>query len=706
MPPLTPELVLTSIFGVVALLLLLASAIQRAHRVLLGIAALLAAGAAGAAWVASFWPMVALSLLSISLWFATVEVMDLSWRLRAALNLGVITLAFLALWPTFHGMSGGKFPCPEYVREHVSKKLVAGLDLRGGLRLVYTVDVEEAIRDKRNNYYEDMRLELTRIYGLLKEDERATEETYKKLREKIELEAPRNAADTITLKLKPGVDPTKIDDRFLERFRSEVSYKRSPDGRSYDFRIRTSVETSIRERAVGQAREIIGRRVDELGLREAAVSTRDEDIIIEVPGEDEASFAHIRDIISQTARLEFKLLDDESDFFKGVQAKAAPESLPAGLEFHQENAPIGKDKDGDVRYRTAYLARLKKQPNETMPQTLQRFKEWVATLDVPPDREVGYEIDYRTVDEVTGKQEEIGYRTFLLKSKAEITGDLVRDAGAARDQSSGSLGNWHVQLTFTDQGGKIFERITGDNVKRRFAIILDGKVESAPVIQNRIPGGHAVITLGSSDPEAQLRDARKLELVLRSGALPAPISPSNEQRIGPSLGRDSIDLAVQGALGGSVLVLVFMIIYYSRAGLIADIAVIMNLFLQLAILASLGASMTLPGIAGLALTIGMSVDANVLINERIREELDLGKSPRAAVEIGYKRAFSAIFDGHITSIISGIVLMQFGTGPIKGFAATLLVGVVCSLFTGVAMTRVMFDLWVKRLGRQGRLALG
>jgi preprotein translocase subunit SecD len=149
-----------------------------------------------------------------------------------------------------------------------------------------------------------------------------------------------------------------------------------------------------------------------------------------------------------------------------------------------------------------------------------------------------------------------------------------------------------------------------------------------------------------------------------------------------------------------------MLFYYNRAGLIADIAVVMNLFLQLAVLASFGASMTLPGIAGLALTIGMSVDANVLINERIREEIDLGKSPRAAVEIGYKRAFSAIFDGHITSIIAGVVLAQYGTGPIKGFAATLLVGMACSLFTGVAMTRVMFDLWVRTLGRQGRLALG
>jgi preprotein translocase subunit SecD len=706
MPPLTPELVLTSVFGVLALALLLASTLTRAHRIVLGVAALLAAGAAGAAWVTSFWPMVALAILSLSLWFSTVDVMDLSWRLRAALNLAVVTVAFLAFWPTLHSMSGGKFPCPEYVRNQVERKLVSGLDLRGGLRLVYTVDVEEAIKDKRNNYYEDMRLELTRVYGFLKDEERPTEETYKKLRDKVDLEAPRHAADTILLKVKPGADPSKVDDRFLERFRSELSYKRSQDGRSYDFRIRTSVETSIRERAVGQAREIIGRRVDELGLREAAVSTRDEDIIIEVPGEDEKSFANIRDIISQTARLEFKLLDDESDFFKDVEKNAKPDALPEGLEFMTEPASVGLDADGDVRQRQVYLAKLAKQPNETMQQTLTRFKEWVATLDVPPDREVGYEIDYRLVDELTGKQEEVGYRTYLLKSKAEITGDLVRDAGAEPIQGQGTLGGWHVALTFTEQGGKIFERITGDNVKRRFAIILDGRVESAPVIQSRIAGGHAVITLGSPDPEAQLRDAKKLELVLRSGALPAPISPSNEQRIGPSLGRDSIDLAVQGALGGSVLVLIFMIIYYSRAGIIADIAVLMNLFLQLAILASLNASMTLPGIAGLALTIGMSVDANVLINERIREELDLGKSPRAAVEIGYKRAFSAIFDGHITSIIAGVVLMQYGTGPIKGFAATLLVGVVCSLFTGVAMTRVMFDLWVKRLGRQGRLALG
>jgi preprotein translocase subunit SecD len=212
--------------------------------------------------------------------------------------------------------------------------------------------------------------------------------------------------------------------------------------------------------------------------------------------------------------------------------------------------------------------------------------------------------------------------------------------------------------------------------------------------------------MGSQDPEVQLRDSRKLELVLRSGALPAPISPTNEQRIGPSLGRDSIALGIQGAVGGGALVLVFMFMYYGGAGLIANIAVLLNLFLQLAVLATFGASMTLPGIAGLALTLGMSVDANVLINERMREEVRDGKSPRAAVEVAYSKALSAIVDGQLTTIIAGVVLAQYGTGPIKGFAVTLIVGVLCSIFTGVMVTRVLFDLWVRNLGSKGKLSLG
>lgn len=700
------HIVLTSVLGALALIFLIAGFVSRARRTLLWFAAIVGASAAGAAWVDAFWPMIGLGLLSLTLAFCAVDFIDISWRLRTAASVSVAFLGFLALWPTLESMTGGRVPVPAYIKEHVKFRLVAGLDLRGGLRLVYTVGVEEAIKDKRDSYYEEMRKELAKIFEISKGDDRLTEAEYAKLREKVDLEAPRQSVNTIKLHVKDGVDPTKIDARFLDRFRSELSYSRTADQRTYEFTIRSDVESSIRERAVSQAKEIIHRRVDELGLREAAVSTRDEDIIVEVPGEDEQSFATIREIISQTARLEFKLLDDDNDFFGRVRQTAAPASLPEGLEFFGETVSVGQDADGDVKTKQITYAFLSKRDNETSQEALQRLKEWVATLDVPPDREVGYELEYRTVDEVTLKQEEAGWRTYLLKTRAEVTGDMIRDAAAVPDQSGRGFGGWYVSLTFTEQGGNLFERITGENVKRRFAIILDGRVYSAPTIQTRIPGGHAQITLGSGDPEVQLRDARKLELVLRAGALPAPISPSNEQRIGPSLGRDAIKLGVQGSAAGVFLVLIFMLIYYQRAGLIADLVVIMNVFLQLAVLAMFGASMTLPGLAGIALAVGMSVDNNVLINERIREELDAGKSPRTAVALGYDRALSAILDGQFTTVIAGLVLAQYGTGPLKGFAITLIVGTMTGIFTSIVVSRVLFDLWVRTLGRHGRLNMG
>ena len=700
------ERVLTAVLGASALILFLSGLVARGRRASSWTGAIAAGAAAFAAYHNAFWPMALLTMIALTCAFASLDVFELGWRLRFSLAASVAGLAFLILWPTLPNLTGGKIPCPAYIQEHVAFRLVSGLDLRGGLRLVYTVDVDEAIKDKRNNYYEDMRREAAKLYGLYEGDEVPSDEVYAKLRQKVEIEAPRRPVNLITLKVKEGADPSKLDERFLEKFRGELGFTRTTDQRNLEFKIKTSVETGIRERAVGQAKDIIGRRVDELGLREAAVSTRDEDIIVEVPGEDEKSFSTIREIISQTARLEFKLLDDETDYFGALNKKVAPESLPEGLSFFQETAPIGKDAEGGKRTKTITYAFLKKGDKETSTQTLRRFRDWVATLDVPSDREIGYELEHKVVDEVSLKQEESGFRTYYLKSRAEVTGDQIRDAAAQSEQGSGSMGGWHVNLTFTDAGGKSFDKITSANVKRRFAIILDGRAESAPVIQGRISGGHCQITLGSSDPEAQLRDAKKLELVLRSGALPAPISPSNEQRIGPSLGRDSIKLAVQGALGGTSLVLLFMLVYYHRAGLIADMAVALNLFLQLAVLASFGASMTLPGIAGLALTVGMSVDNNILINERIREEIHLGKSMRAAVEVGYKRALAAIVDGHVTTIIAGLVLAQYGTGPLKGFAVTLMVGVICNIFTGVVVTRLMFDLWVRWTGRTGQLDLG
>ena len=328
------ERVLTLVLGALALVLLLTGLVSRSRRISTWIGAVAAGAAAFAAYHNAFWPMVLLGMLALTAAFAAMEVVDLGWRLRFSLAAAAAGLAFLALWPTLPGLSGGRIPCPAYIREHVGFKLVAGLDLRGGLRLVYAVDVDEAIKDKRDNYYEDMRREATKLFGLHEGDDAPSDETYAKLRDKVEIEAPRRPANVIRVKVKEGTDPTKLDDRFLEKFRSELSFTRTADQRSLEFKIRSSVETQIRESAVGQAKEIIGRRVDELGLREAAVSTRDEDIIVEVPGEDEKSFSTIREIISQTARLEFKLLDDDVDYFGALSKTLKPETLPEGLEFY------------------------------------------------------------------------------------------------------------------------------------------------------------------------------------------------------------------------------------------------------------------------------------------------------------------------------------------------------------------------------------
>lgn len=698
--------VIAVVFGALAILFVAAGFFRRAKRGVLWGAALSAAGAAFASYHDAFWPAASLGLIMIWMGILGMKFIDSSWCARFGLVVVTTVTAFLVLWPTLDVMSEGKVPCPRWVEERIKFRLTKGLDLSGGLRLVYSVDVDEAIKDKRDRYYEDMRVELTKMFGLHEGNDRPSEETYAKLRDLVEIEAPRRPANVIRINVKPGADPGKIDARFLQQFQSDLGYTRSDDQRSLTFTIRTRTETGIRDRAVGQAREIILRRVDELGLREAAVSTRDEDVIIEVPGNRSADFDMIREIISSTARLEFKMLDDDQDFFGPIAKQAKGEALPDGLEFRQETAPVGLDSAGEAKTKRTTFAFLPRKGDEQSKDTLKRFREWVSTLPMLPDREVGFQLMHES-DPDTMKETEVGWRTFLLRSRADIGGDMIRDAVAMPDQDGSGLGGWHVALTFTDQGGRVFERITGENIKRRFAIILDNQIESAPVIQTKIPGGHAQITMGSGDPEIQLRDSRKLELVLRSGALPAPITPSNEQRIGPTLGADSINMGFKGAVLGVGVVLLFMLAYYKKGGLVADIAVLLNVFLQMAVLASFGASLTLPGIMGFALTVGMNVDANVLINERIREEIREGKSPRAAVEIGYSKAFSAILDGHVTTLISGVVLAQYGTGPVKGFAVTLIVGVAAGLFTGVVVSRVLFDLWTRGwMSREAKLDLG
>jgi len=272
---------------------------------------------------------------------------------------------------------------------------------------------------------------------------------------------------------------------------------------------------------------------------------------------------------------------------------------------------------------------------------------------------------------------------FLLRKRTLLTGAYLTDA---RVQIDSQYNEPYVSITFDRKGARIFERVTGENVKRRLAIVLDDKVYSAPVIQEKISGGEARIT-GNFTAET----ARDLAIVLRAGALPAPVTILEERTVGPSLGTDSIRQGLISMLVGGVIVVLFMVVYYRGAGLIADIALILNIVLIAGGLAAFKATLTLPGIAGIILTIGMAVDANVLIFERIREELTLGKTPRAAVDAGFKRASLTILDANVTTLIAALVLFQFGTGPVKGFAVTLSLGVISSLFTALILSRSIFE---------------
>jgi len=284
------------------------------------------------------------------------------------------------------------------------------------------------------------------------------------------------------------------------------------------------------------------------------------------------------------------------------------------------------------------------------------------------------------------------YRLYYLEKRPELTGGIVEEAQANLGSlGGGSAGQPVVSLTMNSEGSRTWSRVTGANVGERIAIVLDQKVHMAPSIREKIPGGRTQI-----EGFANINEAKDLAIILRAGALPAPVNIIEERIVGPSLGADSITQGTQAVLIGLVTVLVFMLVYYRLAGTVADFALIWNILLVLAVLASLQATLTLPGIAGLILTVGMSIDANVIIFERIREELRKGKTPKAAIDAGYDRALTTIIDANVTTLIASLVLYQFGTGPIKGFATVLFWGILISMFTAVFITRTIFSAYVSR----------
>lgn len=298
---------------------------------------------------------------------------------------------------------------------------------------------------------------------------------------------------------------------------------------------------------------------------------------------------------------------------------------------------------------------------------------------VPAESELAYLEDNRGGSEVK--------TPIVLKSEVVLTGGYITDANVQFD----SYGQAYVGMNFNARGARIFEDVTGANIKRRLAIVLDGTVHSAPVIQDRIGGGRASIT-GQFTTE----EAHDLAVVLRAGSLPAPVTILEERSVGPSLGQESIDKGFNAAMIGGLLVVLFMAFYYRRAGMIAAFGIILDIALIMAGLAAFGATLTLPGIAGIILTLGMAVDANVLIYERIREELRRGESVASSIANGFSRATQTIIDSNLTTVMAAIILYQFGTGPVRGFAVTLTLGILASMFTAIFVSRIFFDAWLTR----------
>jgi len=494
----------------------------------------------------------------------------------------------------------------------------------------------------------------------------------------------------VRLTFQNPADVSKLERELITRYGDLREVSRTD--REVVLEVKKDFLDQIRDTAVQQARETIQNRVDALGMREAAVTAQNTDIIVEVPGASQQVFDQIRAIISKTARLEFQIVDDESTFVNTLN------DLPEGVTRQTEFVSAGVSKP---QVASSYLLARGKDARKTLTDFIEKLE---SEGRIPEDREFLIGEAERAVEEGAPASDEQAYRTYFLFGRAEVTGQAIEDAFVANDQQQG--GKPYVAINFNSEGADLFKELTGRNIKRRMAIVLDDVVASAPVIQSEIGGGHCQITLGGFRPYNEiLNEASNLVVVLKAGALPVPIRPSNEQMIGPSLGADGVTQGVKGAVVSFIIVLLFMLFYYEVGGLIADVMVILHLLFLLATQAFFDATLSLPGIVAVALNMGMAVDANVLINERIREELRAGKSPRVAVEQGFSRAFSSIFDSQITTLVAGIVLFQYGTGPIKAFAVTLIFGICTSLFTGVFCSRIAFDLLVRGL-RVQRLRVG
>lgn len=447
---------------------------------------------------------------------------------------------------------------------------------------------------------------------------------------------------------------------------------------------------------VERAMQVISNRVNEFGVAEPIIQkSGDNRIIVELPGLKDINRAMA--LINQTAQLEFKLLRDESELRTAIERIDA--LLAAQITDTTQTDTSASPFGSSVAEQNPFLSLIDVSGSEIIvpASNVTRVEEILARPDVKNFIPNGGEIRGGNIRETASGQRIRSY--YYMNVIPEMTGATLADAypqtGSGTD--IGSMGVASIGFTTTDDGARTFARVTGNNIGRRMAIILDGRVFSAPNIQGRIPNGRGEITGMNS-----LEEAKDLSIVLRAGALPAPMEIQYKQVVGPSLGADAISSGKWASIMGLIAVFIFMAIYYRTSGLIANFALVLNLLFLLAVMAAFNATLTLPGIAGIILTMGMSIDANILIFERIKEELRAGKKTiRQAVNSGYDNALRTIVDANITTLITAFALYEFGTGPIRGFAVTLGFGIMISMFTAIVITRTLYDTLIERWHLEG-----
>lgn len=612
--------------------------------------------------------------------------MDRQWKFKVLALVGLILLSGLMLVPTITGASAeGEEPAlPEWYTNIFSKRMVLGLDLQGGIHLQYKVDVPDALRRRAGQTAGN-------IESLLKKEKN------------LEVRAIPGGGDTLdeitTVKVEmPSTeDVDKIDRKFIDQQMPDYEIA-SVDGRTVILSMKQQAISDFQRDALEKAIETIERRINAFGVAESTISRRgDSELVVQLPGLTEKEFGAAKKKLAQTGQLRFQIVDraGQPAFFAKVAARAPkadawPEELSTKLKNHKTVAN-GTAIRSTSREILAYMAKDQYDSEhivgfqEVFLDTDQANLTVVRSLTEEAEKAIRKAAGERKPgDPLSGVVR--GYELRYMFSKAGMSGENVEDASVGFDNFNRPV----VHMRFSQVDADKFFQMTKKYTNELMAILIDDQVYSAPNIKEPIAGGRVQIEMGAVGKTA-FKEASSLVAVLKSGALQAPLRKLYDSQVGATLGADSVEAGKISVVTGFALVVLFMFVYYKKAGLVANVALILNLVFVMAGLTAFGATLTLPGIAGVVLTVGMAVDANVLIFERIREELRLGVSVRKAIDAGYEKAFSAILDANVTTGIAAIVLYQFGSGPIRGFAVTLGIGIICSMYTALVVTRLIFD---------------